>query len=99
MAGGLFPRVRERCNPSVASACCSGRRQAVRTGEFYWDVERMGWVSLLNPLRSQKWEAVYRSGRNTNGEPYLLEICPFCGSALPDIFKPLPQCDATEDGE
>lgn len=85
---GPYPRTMERCNPSVSSACCDGRRLAVRRGEFYWDVEREGWVSVMNPLRTQTCEAARKSGKNTTGEPYLLEICPHCGSALPELFKP-----------
>lgn len=84
----MFPRIKEKCHPNIQSAACTGRREAVRRGEVYWDLERGGWVSLLNPLRKQTWEAVYRSGQNTNNEPYLIEICPYCGSEMPELFKP-----------
>jgi hypothetical protein len=42
----------------------------------------------MNPLRTQTWEAVYRSEQNTIGTPYLIEICPYCGSEMPELFKP-----------
>jgi hypothetical protein len=85
----LFPRrALERCHPNVQSAACNGRRAAIRSGELYWDFERGGWVSTMNPLRSQTWEQVYRSGANNNGLAYLIELCPYCGSEMPELFKP-----------
>lgn len=87
MAGGLFPRIAEKCHPSRPEACCAGRRQAVRSGEMYFDFERGGWVNVLNPVRSASWEAVYKTEQNHNGEPYLLEICCYCGSELPFLTK------------
>lgn len=87
MTGGMFPRVKERCHPARPEACCDGRRLAVRSGEMYFDFERGGWVSVLNPLRSATWEAVYKSEQNHNGEPYLLELCPYCGSELPALTR------------
>lgn len=96
----FFPRVArtEKCHPSFTTASCVGRRDAVRLGEFWWDFDRGGWVSIMNPLRSMKdWETVWRAGQNTNGEPYLIEICPFCGSALPEL-KPPHIVDCGDDG-
>ena len=103
MAGQFFPKiVRERCHPSVPSASCNGRRRAVRNGEFFWSFEEGGWVFTLNPLRTMRnWETVYRAGQNTNGRHYVLEICPFCGSALPELTMPGligdGQCDGNSD--
>jgi hypothetical protein len=87
MAAQFFPRVirTDRCHPSFASAACEGRRKAVQFGEMWWSRELRGWVSSLNPLRSQTCEAVWRSGVSTRGLPYILEICPYCGSALPEL--------------
>lgn len=83
-----FPKViRARCHPSVATASCNGRREAVKRGEMFWDWSFGGWVSIMNPLRTATWEAVYRTDQNHNNEPYVLEICPYCGSALPDLSK------------
>lgn len=83
------PRILERCNPSIATSCCDGRRAAVRSGRYYWDLELGGWVDRENPVRSMKnWEMVYRSGQNTSGIPYIIEICGFCGCELPELFRP-----------
>lgn len=86
---GLFPRTKEKCDPSVASACCAERRLAVRSGRYYWSLELGGWVDRDNPVRSMRnWEIVVRAGQNTSGIPYIIEICGFCGCALPELFKP-----------
>lgn len=86
----FFPRraARERCHPNVPSACCDGRRKAVAIGEYYFDHQRGGWVDLTNPVRSMTWEAVYKSGQNSNGEPYILDVCGYCGCELPMLFRP-----------
>lgn len=85
---GLFPRIAEKCNPSVATSCCSGRRDAVRSGRYYWDLERDGWVDRELPLRTMKnWEVIYKAGKDTRDEPYILERCGFCSCELPQLFK------------
>ena len=85
----FFPRARskEKCHPSVPDACCPGRRQAVRRGEIFFDWCLGGWVDIFNPVRSATWEAIYRSEQNHVGEPYLIELCPYCSCELPDLSK------------
>jgi hypothetical protein len=85
----MFPRViREKCHPSIATSCCAGRRQAVRSGEFYWHLNLGGWVDRSLPVRSMKdWETIYKAGTDTRGTPYLLDLCPWCSCELPTLFK------------
>jgi hypothetical protein len=89
MASKFFLPVPEKCNPDIPSACCDGRRLAVRRGEFWWDYEREGWVSVMNPLRSMRdWRTIWAAGSNSNGDPYILDICPYCGCELPVLQRP-----------
>lgn len=90
VADKYLPRIArtERCHPSFPAASCSGRRESVKRGEFYWDWSLGGWVSLFNPLRTQSGENNWKSGVSTHGLPYILEIRPFCGSALPELKAP-----------
>lgn len=85
-----FPAaIREKCHPNFPTSSCSERRESAGRGEFFYDYERGGWVSLLNPVRSMKdWQTIFNAGKDTRGEPYILEICPFCGCELPELRPP-----------
>jgi hypothetical protein len=89
----MFPRViREKCHPSIATSCCPGRREAVRSGEFYWHLRLEGWVDKTLPTRTMTFEAIYRAETDSNGRPYLLERCPWCSCDLPILFKKRTDC-------
>lgn len=82
----------ERCHPNVPTAQCEGRRLARELGDMEYDFELDGWflfddMAYTRTITSNggidRWIKVRNAGRDTTGEAYLLDLCPFCGCELP----------------
>src|SRR5688500_4276305 len=89
---------RDRCDPAKPWIVCDLRRDAELNGEMYWDNELRGYVYTDIPPRRVSFRARYYGNERTglhDGEPYVLERCPFCSVSLPDLQS---IADATCDG-
>jgi hypothetical protein len=75
------------CHPKYASVVCPGRAEAVRRGSFFWDMKIGGYVCTDLPQRKASFRAKYYNLDEHDGEPYRLELCPFCGMDLPFLFR------------
>ena len=88
---------------------CDRRRQAQADGDLlYWPSAR-GWMFPDLPLRKMDARARYYAygvrgefeHADHTGEPFVFELCPWCGHELPGvpaIIKWRPQADGGEDG-
>jgi hypothetical protein len=99
----MMPVVMSHCHPHNPTIICHGRAEAKSRGAFWWDFRVDGYVCSDLPKRSASWRAKYYNLDEHDGENYRLEICPFCGMALPILFPPdeLPskQADGAEGGD
>jgi hypothetical protein len=85
------------CHPKQPSIVCPGRADSVRRGAFWWEMKIGGYVSTDIAKRETNWRGKYYNGDHT-GELYRLEICPWCGMELPQLF-PDPSEMSVTDGE
>lgn len=74
------------CHPINPWIICPGRAEARKRGAFFWDMKVGGYVCTDLPAREASWRAKFYNLDEHHGEPYRLEICPFCGMQLPELF-------------
>lgn len=102
MSGFYPPAPPGRCSPSDPAARCAERRDAMAAGTFLYDHTRQGWVSTDTPLRRPtmraRWLAIKHGAPDTDGEPFLWQLCPFCFHELPDLTPPA-QADGASYGD
>ncbi len=94
-------RVFTHCHPHNPSIICQGRHEARVRGAFFWDMAIGGYVCSDLPTRRSSFRAKYYEMDVSDGLPYRLEICPFCGMQLPALFGEESEMRVTdgEDGD
>jgi hypothetical protein len=86
------------CHPLNPSIICPGRAESRSRGAFWWDMRIGGYVSSDIPARTLSWRAKYfDTSTASDGDLYRLEICPWCGMQLPELF-PAPDEMSCSDG-
>lgn len=70
--------------PALSGLClCRARISAERAGRFlYRFAEPVGWCFADDPPRTTTFEKAYRAEQNHNGEPFIWDLCPFCGREM-----------------
>ena len=86
-----------RCTRYAPSIKCASREEAQNDGSMYYSVTHNGWVFPADDRKPPRYM------RKNLLAPFLWQVCPFCGGALPDaadiiekILRPPP--DDQEDG-
>lgn len=74
------------CHPHNPGIVCHDRATAVRAGIFFWDMRIGGYICTDLPTRTASFRAKYYNLDEHEGEHYRLEICPWCGMQLPELF-------------
>jgi hypothetical protein len=92
-------KVHSHCHPKLPGIVCEGRASAVRAGYFWWEMKLGGYVCSLIPTRKASWRAKFYDLDEHDGEMYVLELCPFCGMDLPQLFPDSSDEMACDDGD
>ena len=90
---------KSQCHPINPWIICPGRADARKRGAFWWDMKVGGYVSTDIPPRTLSWRARYFDTSDAEGELYRLEICPYCGMQLPELFDEPNPALGQSDGE